>query len=228
MEKKMPKRGLIITILQVLLIVAFLPFLIGQNQCPINQNLNSALQDLIKDKFIPPPGQDYLYITQLSFIDVEAYNQNDIWWGDTEESRLINQAVEDGIWRATKINRKLKYDEPGHIVVDNYTNHNRLTNILTNSTLTLLQKADQIIRKMMSHVDVLVAGYYLNKGKGASSVTLIPLIIVKEDKRTSIIKLTLNKREYLCTDPMNSRVKVLCTGAHEKIAKAVKKLLEQL
>lgn len=225
MERKFFKRGLITSLLQVLLMVMFIPFLLGQNECPINQNLNSVLQDLVIKTFIPPLGQDYLYITRVSFIDVE----NKDLLGDTEESHLINKAVEDGIWRATKINPKLKYNERGHIIVDNELNHNKLTRIMFHSpTLTAPKKTGKIIHEMMGHVDALVSGYHWDKGEGFPTIKIMPLVIVKEDKRYSKKVLTLSKREYLCTDPADSSMKALCPGAHEKIAKAVKNLLEQL
>ena len=68
--RKTHKRGLI-AILQVLLMVAFIPFLLGQNECKITQKLADTIQKLIPKAFPPPPGQKYVYVTRLSFIDVE-------------------------------------------------------------------------------------------------------------------------------------------------------------
>ena len=96
------------------------------------------------------------------------------------------------------------------------------------SSYSTSQKVDKISYEMMGNVDALVTGYYKDDGEGFPTITIIPLVIVKRDRKSSIKKLTLNKKEYLCPDPANLRIKALCTGAHEKIARAVKELLEQL
>ncbi|OQW92872.1 MAG: hypothetical protein BWK78_00250 [Thiotrichaceae bacterium IS1] len=213
-----------ISFLQLLLILAFMPLLLGQSDCQINQNLLTTLQNLITGKLSPSaPGQSEVYITHLSFIDDNTKSM----MAQTEESDLINKAVVDGIGRASKANSSLKLNASGHEIKNTDANVNNLINIIANPNVTPAEKMGKITKDMMepNKVDVIVTGSYVDKGE---DVVVKPIVIVRKDQKSTAKTLTFKKPQYICPDPVNPQKKALCSNAHEDIAKAVKDLLESL
>jgi len=210
---------------QLLAIILTIPLLMGQQDCQgIADHLMKNIQDLIQQKVAtPPPGQQYVYVSQLSFID--ALTKTTI--GATEESELINDAVKAGIEKAVTSNSQLKYNEQGHEIANTDGNINKLIELIFDPNKTPKQRVSDIINQMLNpnNVDVVVTGNYVDQG---DTVTLKPMTVVRTSQKVVAKTLNFNKQDYMCSDPANTSKKALCKNAYENIAKAVKELLEAL
>ena len=213
----------LIKIVTIIVIFTLLPIFMGQDDCQVNDTINK-LFDTINKKLPPPPGQNKMYITHLTFMD--ALTKTSI--ANTEVAELINEAVIKGMNEAHKNNNKLAINEPGHIIDNTDKNNNQLVNTTFDPNLTKSQKINKIITEMMnpSHVDVIVTGHYIDDAQNPK-VSIRPLVIVKHNQKIVTRNLQFAKKELMCEDP-NSKKKILCRGAHDQIAQAVQELLEEL
>ena len=203
---------------KAVLILACLPFLLGQQECQVDQ----ALMDLFKHKTgTVPAGQNALYITNLTFMDSTTKTSMFL----SETGTLINDAVKEGIALAQKTNPNIKYNEPGHLIQDSDESVKQLIEITYDPALSGAQKYDKFERKMMTpnNVDVIVSGQFTDQG---ASVQVRPFTIGNEKVVSK--EATFAKADFVCADPNNAGKKILCRGAHEEIARLVKELLEQL
>jgi len=143
------------------------------------------------------------------------------------DSELINEAVVDGIEQATKINPQIKFNEPGHVIKDTAINVNKLIDLLFDRNLTPSERILNIINDMMipAQVDVIVTGQFVDEQE---KINVKPITIVKRNQKIVAKSLTFLKEDYICTDPVNQNKKALCSKTYEKIALAVKELLEML
>ena len=212
-----------IKILTIIGIVSLLPLFMGQEDCQINDTVQQ-LMDTVNKKLPPPPGQDKLYITHLTFMD--ALTKTSV--ANTEVAELINEAVIKGMTEAQKKNNKLAINEPGHIIDNTDSNNNNLVNITFDPNLTKTDKINKIINEMMipNNVDVIVTGHYVDDAQNPK-VSVRPLVIVKHNQKIVTKNLQFLKSELICTDP-NGQKKTLCRTAHDQIAQAVQELLEEL
>jgi len=107
-------------------------------------------------------------------------------------------------------------------------NVNKLVNIFWDVNLTKGEKIQKIISEMMAphKVDAIVTGQYLEK-KG-DIINVRPFVVSKSKKSIVSRNHIFDKAQFMCTDPQNTSIKVLCPGAHEKIRDSVKELLETL
>jgi hypothetical protein len=213
----------LIKILTIIAIVSLLPLFMGQEDCQINDTVQQ-LMDTVNKKLPPPPGQDKLYITHLTFMD--ALTKTSI--ANTEVAELINEAVIKGMTEAQKKNNKLAINEPGHLIENTDNNNNNLVNITFDPNLDKNDKINKIINEMMNpnNVDVIVTGHYIDDAQNPK-VSVRPLVIVKHNQKIVTKNLQFIKSELMCTDP-NSQKKILCRSAHDQIAQAVQELLEEL
>lgn len=221
----MKKWGWFKVIPQMLLILAFMPFLMGQQECPVSQSLLDALRDLLQVKITGGSqggGAQDTYVTRLSFIDAKTRTQI-----QTLESELINEAVVDGIQQACKANPALKFNVPGHMIKDTAGNVNKLIDFIFDPNLTPAERNLKIIKGMMdpAQVDVIVTGQFVDEQE---KIQVKPITIVKRNEKTVAKSLTFLKENYICKDPVNPKKKALCSNTYEEIAQAVKELLEQL
>jgi hypothetical protein len=210
-----------IPILQLFVIVMFLPVLMGQESCPVSGSLVDDVIRLLEAKF--PPKQGPFYVTRLTFIDAKTRSQT-----QTLDSELINGAVVDGIQRAATANPSLKFNAPGHTIKDTMGNVNQLINLVFDPNLTPNERLMKIINEMMepAHVDVIITGQFVDDQK---KIKVKPFIIIKKSQKIVAKSLMFLKNEYICTDPVNQNKKALCSNAYEEIAQSVKELLlEQL
>jgi hypothetical protein len=221
----MKKHARWIAAVQGLALLIGLPLLLGNSECQINDQLIQNLQNLVSAKFTPAPGNNKIYLTHLSFVDQECLCP----WGATEESELVNKAVQDGIARAGQMNPNLVHNVPGHTIPDTATNVKRLVDLYMDLNHTPTENHARLKAEMMdpNQVDVIVSGTYLDK-KGDPNIRLSPMVITRTNKTAVFQHLDFNRSEYICTDPVSSSKKALCPNAHEEIAKAVKDLLESL
>ena len=75
-------------------------------------------------------------------------------------------------------------------------------------------------------IDAIVTGQYLEK-KG-DIINVRPFVVSKSKKRIVSRNHIFDNKQFLCVDPNNSSVKILCQPAHEKIRDSVKELLDTL
>lgn len=217
------KQKLVITA-QVLLILGLLPFFMGQQDCEADK----VIQDLFDQKIMkqgPGGSTQDTYVSHLSFMDAQTKST----MVQTEVAGLINEAVVDGMSRASKVNPKLKNNEAGHIIKDNDLHVNKLVNFFFDPVLTADDKVSGIIREMMdpNNVDVIVGGQYIDEAK-KPEITVRPFIIVKDGRKLMTRNLQFSREALLCEDPNNPGKKVLCKSSHDEIAQAVKELLENM
>jgi hypothetical protein len=219
MKDKMMKMITIIAILSLL------PIFMGQDDCQYTETIKQLFNTLNNKLPDPPPGQNKLYISHLSFID--AYTHTTM--GNTQMAELINEAVIKGMNEAQKTNNKLAVNEVGHIIPNTDGNVNMLVNITFAPDLTKNQKINQIMVDLMNpnSVDVIVTGQYIDDGK-SPLISVRPLAIVKGNRKIVTKNLQFTKEELLCRDPSNPSIITLCRNAYDQIAQAVQELLEQL
>ncbi|OQW92871.1 MAG: hypothetical protein BWK78_00245 [Thiotrichaceae bacterium IS1] len=213
-----------ILVAQLFCIMAFMPLLLGQSECQVNQSLLSTLENLLKTKFGQSGGQQRpIYVTQLSFADVKT---GEIM-AQTEAVELVNKAVLDGIRQAERINPNIKFNVTAHEIKNTAENVSKLIQSFYNKNNTPDENMSAIINDMMepAQVDVIVTGQYLEE---QDQVKLKPLVISKRDRKQVAEQLFFGKDEYMCQDPNNSSKKALCQNAYEKIAQTVKRLLDNL
>jgi signal recognition particle subunit SEC65 len=220
----MKKWGWFKVIPQMLLILAFMPFMMGNEGCPVSQDVIDAIRDLVQGKITKGSGgeQQDTYVTRLSFIDAKTRSQI-----QTLDSELVNGAVVDGIQQACKANPALKFNVQGHIIKDTQGNVNKLIDLIFDPNLTPAERSLKIIKGMMdpAQVDVIVTGQFVDEQE---KIHVKPLTIVKRNQKTVAKSLTFLKADYICKDPVNPKKKALCSNTYEEIAQAVKELLEQL
>jgi len=205
--------------IKLFIILALFPLIMGNENCQIQQQL----MDMLNQKIKPPQGQHDIYISHLTFMDPTTGTS--IF--QTEAGKLINNAVINGINQAQKKNPSFKHNAAGHILEDTDANVNKLVNITFDPNMNKGDKISKIIDQLMdpSNIDVIVTGQYFEKG---AIVDVRPLIIVKKERKIVTKVAQYKKSEFLCSDPNNPSMKVLCQGAHDEISKLVKELLEQL
>jgi len=201
---------------QFLCVVAFLPFLMGQQSCQVQESLLQTLNDFVKNRFQPQVAGTYIYVSQLSFVEVKTKQIV----ANSKEVRLINKAVQQGIRQAERANPNLKFNAYGHTIRNTAANVNSLIDNFYNIDRTPEENMDAVIRTVMdpADVDVIITGQYIDKN---TTILLRPLLISKLDSKTVAKMLRFSKSEYICGD-------VLCPNAYEGIAKAVKDLLDSL
>jgi len=202
-----------------------LPFLVGQNDCQINQSLIQSLQSIFNQKFQPTTPGGNIYITQLSFMDTDTKSI----MVQTQEASLINEAVLDGIKRAQKVNSAIKLNASGHVLKNTDANVGKLTKIIYDRNKTPEERINTIISDMMEphKLDVIVTGQYTDRG-APDPILLKPFLIVKKEKKILTKSLKFDRQQYICSDPNDPTQKALCSSSHEEIAKAVKELLDAL
>jgi hypothetical protein len=206
-------------------ILALAPFLLGQNECQINQDLVNSLNQLVKQKFTPAPGHDKVYVTQLSFVDAVTRAM----YAQTEESTLINNAVLAGIQNAAQTNPALLFNQPNHSLENTQANVDKLIELMTDENKDPDQRLGSIVSELMepNGVDVIVTGTYTDLAK-EDQISLEPIVINRSSRKALSKELKFAKSEYICPDPNNAAKKALCANTHEEIAKVVKELLEAL
>lgn len=180
------------------------------------------MQNLAKGLGPTAPGEK-TYITQLSFMDTDTKSI----MVQTEEAKLINGAVLDGIKRAQKVNPDIKLNAPGHELKNTDANVETLIKLIHNRNQTPEERINSIISDMMAQLDVIVTGQYTDRG-APEPILLKPFLIVKKEKKILTKSLSFDRQQYICSDPNDKTQKALCASSHEEIAKAVKELLEAL
>ncbi len=191
----------------------------------VSHSLMASIQPLLQSKISSavPLGQSHIYVSQLSFIDPLAKTT----LGSTEESNLINSAVENGARQALVDIRFIKYNEYGHMLPNTEGNTTKLISLMFDQTKTYKERVNSIINELMipNGIDVIITGNYIDKG---DTVIIKPMTVVRTSKKTVAKTLNFSKADYICTDSASSNKKVLCKNAYKNIATAVKELLDAL
>ncbi|MCK4761252.1 MAG: caspase family protein [Candidatus Aminicenantes bacterium] len=169
-------------------------------------------------------GQRKIYISNLSFIDAMTMST----MANFEAAELINETVKKGMDETQRKYNNLAIKETGHIIPDTDANVNNLVNIVFDPNLTKIEKMNKITDDLMNphRVDVIVTGQYISNERNLL-ITVRPMIFVKSGPNMMYKNLQFSKEEFFCTDPI-TRKRVLCKGAFDQIAQAVKELLEEL
>jgi len=212
---------------QVFLMFLCLPFLVGQSDCQINQSLIQSLQQLqnrFKDKFQLAPGQN-IYITQLSFMDTDTKS---IMF-QTEEAKLIIEAFLNFIKLAQKVNPDIKLNASGHTLKNTDATVHNLLDIIFDRNKTPEERINTIVSDIMepNQVDMIVTGLYTDKG-GPEPIFLRLLLIVKKEKKILTKHLKIDRRQFICSDPVDNGKKALCSSTYEEIVKGIVDILEAL
>ena len=207
--------------IQILIGIICLPFMMGQqDQCKLDDTINQ----MIGQKFKPAQPGASVYVTHLTFMDADTKTM----MAQTDAAELINKAVVDGMQLAKNTNPQLEINHPGHKLENTDANVNKLVNIFWDVNLSKGEKIQKIITEMMApnQIDAILTGQYLEK-KG-DLINVRPFVVSKSKKSIVSRNHIFDKKQFMCTDPQNQSVKVLCQGAHEKIRDSVKELLETL
>jgi len=188
-----------------------------------DRKLMEALSKLIDQRVPDVPGQQFVYITNLSFMDAGSKSI----MIKKNESDLLNNAVIQGIKQVIQLKPYYKFNEPGHEINNTDNNVSKIADIIYDPNKTPEERMLEITNNIMNvnNVDVILSGQFLDEG---SKVIIKPIAMVKQNKKIVAKTLKFEKSDYLCPDPANPHKKSLCTGAHEEIIKAVKELLSQL
>jgi len=189
----------------------------------VTDSMLKSLQELANTKV--PSTTFGGYITQLSFMNTDTKSI----MVQTQEAKLINDAVLDGIKRAQKVNSAIKFNASGHVLKNTDANVGKLTKIIYDRNKTPEERKNIIINDMMvpNKLDVIVTGQYLDRGT-PYSIILKPFILVKKNKKIVTKSLKFDRQQFICSDPNDSTQKALCASSHEEIANAVQDLLESL
>jgi len=162
------------------------------------------------------------YISNLCFIDPTSGGSMML----TEAGTLIDRVVTNAIRKFDQQNLCQKYNYMGHAIENSDANVNHLVYIVFDSILSPFEKSQKIIDEIMEPygIDALITGQYIDKGQ---VIDVIPVILIKTDNYLYIEHEhnTFPKDEFLCSDPNNPNVKVLCRGASEYIWVSVHELL---
>ena len=204
---------------KILLLITAFPLLLGNQNCQIDKKI----MEIFNQKITPPPSQNNIYVTHLSFIDPTSTASI----LNTEAGELINDAVINGINLAKKTNNAIKHNESGHAIKNIDKNVNDLINITFDPDLTKNEKITKIINDMMkpANVDVIVTGQFVDKGQ---VIDVRPLAIVRHEQKIVTKIATFQKEKFMCPDPVNKNVKALCPDSYKEISELVKELLESL
>jgi hypothetical protein len=189
-----------------------------------SQEYFNAIRELLDlEKFGSVPSDLPIYVTYLTFMDADTKTIIQ----STEIAELINKAVVDGIQLAKNTIPNLEINHPGHKLANTSANVHKLINIFWDFNLTNGEKMQKIITEMMepNRIDVIVTGQYLEK-KG-DIISVRPFVVSKNKRITAKTHL-FDKTLFLCIDPNNFSVKILCTSVFDKIRDSVKILLEEL
>jgi hypothetical protein len=190
----------------------------AQNCGDLNQYL-SKLQNL----FGSGSSGGKVYISNLSFLDA---NSKSVFVGGNAE--LINTAVSGGMKDLADKEPKYVVNAPGHSLVNNDANGQKLNAIFWDPNLSRDDKVNKIIDEFMTpnSMDGLVSGQYNESADG--SINLRPFVISKATKSIVTETRTFKKDEFECLDPNNPNKKILCQKAVEDIKDTVIRLLRNL
>jgi hypothetical protein len=199
----------------------------GQDECQIEDKVREMMDELTKPGkplASTTPGQK-IYVTHLSFMDAQTLST----MVQTEMAALINDAVVKGMNMGKKANNDLEINASGHEIPNTDGNVNKLVNIVFDPNLTKNDKINKVINEMMipNSVDVIVTGHYIDNARNPA-IMVRPLVIVKSQKKIITKNLQFKKDELECPDPNDPNKKILCRGAYDQIAQAVKELLDQV
>lgn len=196
-------------------------FFLGNSECHASQQFLDQMRKPLDIRFSTPPvGQSHFYISQLSFID--AVDLSPI---ETDDTELINKAVEAAIRQAVKLMPTLKYNESNHSIPNTLGNIQKLIRLIFNPDTPKKERIVKIISEMMIPfgVDIIILGTSVDKG---NTVVIKPIIILKNSKKVVTKTLNYTKKDFICTD--SNGKKALCYRAYNEFAKIAIELLNAI
>lgn len=214
------KRATPLILVQLVLLFALIaPQATTQDSCEVDK----GLRDLIDNTFdrwssSPGGGQKTVYVSNISFMDGVSKTLL-----ISDEAKLINAAVEDGMQAAADTDPNIVINDPNHTTPNTDASVNRLAEISFNPNLTPDQKYAEAVRELMDPygVDVLITGMVIDTG---TSIQVRPMGVSKPDGTIKTKDRSYANREDLFTE-VNGTI-TLTDKAHEEIKKAVKDILE--
>ncbi len=214
------KKATPLILAQLLLLLAIVaPQATSQDGCQIDK----SLRDLIEDKFgdlttTPGGGKKNVYVSNISFMD--GVSKTLIL---SEESKLIDQAVKDGMQAAADTNSNIIINHPQHTVPNTAGSVQALINIWFDPNLTSDEQYARAVSELMDphDVDILMTGMIIDTGQ---SIQVRPIGVSKPDKTITAKDLQYKDRDALFQD-VNGTLTLSAKG-HEEIKKAVKEILE--
>jgi len=208
--------------IKILFLILTVPLLLSNERCIIEDIIINIVEQ-IKAKRNPHLHKNPVYVSHLTMID----GASNMSFFNSDSIKLINSAVIQGIHLAQKQYKFIKHNARGHTLKDTEENAKRLKEIVLNRSLTKERKMDKIINELMgpAKIDIIVSGVFY---EGNRVIKIKPFIINRRE-RTIVTKITqFDKHRFICDDPTNKGIKVLCKSAYEEIAKLVEELLLQL
>lgn len=201
----------------VVLVVLIVPQAISQERCNIDQQLRDLIGQKIDQTSVSGARRE-LYVSNVSFMDGVSKTQI-----LSEEGRLIDEAVRDGMQAVADTKEHVRINDPQHTVPNNDGNVQRLVSITFDPSMSQDGKYRQIVSELMDphSVDILVSGMVIDTG---SVIQVRPMGISRPDNLIKTRDLQYSDREQLF-QRVNETL-ALTPKAHEEIQKAVREILE--
>jgi len=162
----MKKVALVVSLKIIVLALLIAPQAVSQGGCNVDQALiDLAHQVGLKAGGGPQSGGGDVYVSNLSFID--GVTKTSML---SEEAKLIDQVVEDGMQGAQDANPQLVINGSGHTVPNTAANVTKMAEIAFNLNLTPEDRFSQLVRDLLDPhgVDILVSGTVVDQGSGGS------------------------------------------------------------
>lgn len=217
----MKKTAFIVSAQILLLLLLIAPQASTQEGCDVDK----GLQDLMSRVFDgwsqnPSTPGGKIYVSHLSFMDGITKTQI-----ISEESELIDQAVQDGMDAAAQSNGNILVNQPGHTVPNTDANVTRLAEISFNPNFTQEEKFREAVTALLEphDVDVLISGIVTDTGQ---IIQIKAMGVSKPDENIRSRDMSFQKREDLFAR-VNGTLTLTPRG-REEIKVAVKELLDSL
>jgi hypothetical protein len=213
------KRAVTYVVINVVLVLAIVaPQATSQDRCQIDQ----GIRDLMNDTFgritqTPGGGTKKVYVSNLSFLDGVSKMQF-----LTEEGKLIDEAVADGMKEAADTDPNIIVNDPQHTIPNTQESIDKLIDIWFHPKLSQDEKYAQAVSDLMApySVDILVTGMIIDTG---TAIQVSPMGVSQPDKKIVTKNLRYANRAELFQEVDGDPA--LTQKAHEEIRKAVKDIL---
>ena len=217
----MRKATPIVLVQLALLIFLVAPQATTQESCEVDQ----SLRDMVDNTFTKwnqkkPVGQSKVYVSHLSFMDGVTKTLL-----ISEEAKLIDEAVQDGMQQAANTNPNIVVNDPGHTAPNTDSSVGKLAEISFNPNLTPEEKYREAVSSLLDphNVDVLISGVVVDTG---TVIQVKPMGVSKPDEVIKTKDRAFANREELFQE-VNGTL-TLTDNGREEITKAVKDLLDNL
>ncbi len=183
--------------------------------------IDSALRDMIDGKFSKwtsaSGGNESLYVSNISFID--GVSKTLLL---SNQARLIDLAVQDGMQAAADIDANKIVNDPRHITPNNDASVNKLVDIFFNPNSSSEEKYWQAVAVLLNpyEVDILITGMVIDTGQ---TIQVRVIGVSNPDRTIKSKDCAFAHRDAVFQDVDGTLA--LTQTAHEEIKKAVEDIL---